>query len=124
MPPLTKSQGSTCAEQIALCLFFHEVPSAPVRNQINERFLDRNEYILPFNKERGLANTIAFLARTKDGHDYIPAVALEQDPSGTSLEVLLAINKRTWGDGDDILHKLKEEFEVLFGVLRNSQYGW
>lgn len=123
MPPHGRNEVSTYTEQIALSSFFYDVPSKPVRNHINEQFLDQNDYILPFDKERSLADIVAFLSKTKDGHDHIPAAALEQDPSGKSFNVLLAINKRTWGDGDDILSKLKEEFEVVFGVLQNSQYG-
>jgi hypothetical protein len=81
------------------------------------------EYVLPFSKERGLTEVLAFLAKTKDGWDHIPAVCVGENSSGTNLDVILAINKRTYADGDDMLQKLKTSFEQIFQILHDSEYG-
>jgi len=114
---------TVCAEYIALSSFFYQVPAPVVRNAIDHLSINR-EYVLPFSKERGLTGVLAFLAKTKDGCDHIPAVCVGQNSSGTNLDVILAINKRTYADGDDILQKLETGFEQIFQILHDSEYGW
>lgn len=46
---------------------------------------------------------LSFLAKTKDGSDYIPIVCIKQDPNGVALKALLAVNKRTYIDGSGLL---------------------
>lgn len=122
MAQTTQTLATTCAEYIALSSFFHQVPAPVVRNTSNRLSNDR-EYVLPFSKELGLTEVLAFMAKTKDGWDYIPAVCVKQDPSGTALDVILAVNKRTYSDGDDILRDLKISFERVFQILHDSEYG-
>ncbi|KAJ5129596.1 uncharacterized protein N7515_005635 [Penicillium bovifimosum] len=109
MAQTTQSPTTTCAEYIALTSFFHQVPTPVVRNA--NHLPTSQEYVL------------AFLAKTKDGWDHIPAVCVEQDSSGTTLKVILAINKRTYADGDGILRNLKSSFEQVFQILHDSDYG-
>lgn len=124
MAKITKAPTTVCAEHIALSCFFYQVPAPVVRNAINQSSIEQKDYVLPFVKERELTEVLAFLAKTKDGWDHIPAVCIEQNPSGTILNVILAINKSTHADGDDTLQKLKRSFEEIFHVLHDSQYGW
>ncbi|KAJ5115343.1 hypothetical protein NUU61_001102 [Penicillium alfredii] len=121
MAQTTQIPATTCAEYIALNSFFHQAPAPVVRNTSN-RLSNDQEYILPFSKELGLTEVLAFIAKTKDGWDYIPAVCVKQNPSGTALDVILAINKRTYSDGDDILRNLKVNFEQVFQILHDSEY--
>ena len=120
----TQAPATTCAEHIALSSFFYDVPAPVTRNAVVPSSIDQKDYVLPFSKERGLTEILAFLAKTKDGSDHIPAVCVEQDSSGTSLNVILAINKRNHTDGDGLLQNLKKSFEEIFRVLHISQYGW
>lgn len=112
-----------CAENIALNYLLHEVPEPP-QQKPTERFRDsEKKYILSFSKEKELVEVLSFLAKTKDGSDYIPAMCVEQDLNGAALKALLAINKRTYTDGDGLLQSLKMGFENIFKVLRRSLYG-
>jgi hypothetical protein len=124
MAKITQAPTTVCAEYIALSYFFYHVPAPVARNTINQSSIEQKDYALPFVKERELTEVVAFLAKTKDGSDHIPAVCIEQNPPGTSLNVILAINKSTYDDGDDTLQKLKRSFEEIFHVLHDSQYGW
>lgn len=123
MAETTQAPATTCAERIALSSFFYRVPAPVTRNTVNPSSIDQEHYVLPFKKERGLTEVLAFLAKTKDGSDHIPAVCVEQDSSGTTLNVVLAINKSYHADGDDLLQELKKSFEKIFRVLHISQYG-
>lgn len=120
---MTCDQQTICAESIALNYLLHEVPEPPQQNT-TERFLGaENNYILSFSKETELVEVLSFLAKNKDGSDYIPAMCLEQDRNGSKLKALLAINKRTYTDGNGLLQNLKIGFEKIFDVLRKSSYG-
>lgn len=112
-----------CAENIAFHYLLHKVPKPPQQKRTSQLNSSIRTYILPFSKERDLVETLSFLAKTRDGSDYIPAICVEQDPGGAFLKVLLAVNKSTWNDGDDILRALKQGFEQIFRVLSKSQYG-
>lgn len=112
-----------CAEHVAFNYLLHEVPKPPQQKRTSQLDSSNKTYTLPFSKERDLVEILSFLAKTEDGSDYIPAICVEQDLAGASLKVLLAINKSTWSDGDDILRALKEGLEKIFSVLHESQYG-
>lgn len=112
-----------CAENIALNYLLHEVPEPP-QQKPTERFRgSEKQYILSFSKEKELVEVLSFLAKTKDGSDYIPAMCVEQHPNGAAMKSLLAINKKTYSDGDGLLQSLKTGFENIFKVLQKSLYG-
>ncbi|KAJ6161863.1 hypothetical protein N7485_010093 [Penicillium canescens] len=114
--------AANCAENIALNYLLHEVPESPQQKPAEPfRGLEKG-YSLPFSNERDLVEILSFLAKTKDGPDYIPAVCIEQDRDGTALKALLAINKRTYTDGNGLLQTLKTGFENIFSILRRSLY--
>lgn len=112
-----------CAENIALNYLLHEVPEPPQQKPTEQFRGSEKEYILSFSKEKELVEVLSFLAKTKDGSDYIPAMCVEQDLNGAALKALLAINKRTYTDGDGLLRNLETGFENIFKVLRRSLYG-
>ncbi|KAI9037802.1 nucleic acid/nucleotide deaminase domain-containing protein [Aspergillus affinis] len=122
MPKTIQGPATACAEAIALSSFFYEVPASASRNTADQFSKDQKDYVLPFSKERQLTEVLAFLAKTKDGWDHIPAVCVQQNSSGTILYVILAINKTTWADGNVILQDLKMKFDGLFHILHHSNF--
>ncbi|OQE35238.1 hypothetical protein PENCOP_c014G00648 [Penicillium coprophilum] len=68
-----------CAENIALNYLLHEVPEPP-QPKPTERVR---------GSEKELVEVLSFLAKTKDGSDYIPAMCVEQDLNerGSSTEI-------------------------------------
>jgi hypothetical protein len=123
MPKNCKTLSSACAEGIALSFFFSRVPARATRNVLRPLPVEQDAYVLPFDKERDLSEAFAFLAKTKDGFEYIPAVCVEQNLPGTELSIILAINKSTHADGDDLLETLKGNLERICKVLHDSLYG-
>ncbi|KAJ5594956.1 uncharacterized protein N7459_001164, partial [Penicillium hispanicum] len=123
MSPSTQSPAVICAENIALSYFLAEVQNPPLRNPVSSTSDHDEGYILPFSKERKLAEILSFLAKPNDKPTHIPAICIEQASSGSHLNVLLAINKSTWSDGNVILRDLKEKLEEIFKVLKEAQYG-
>lgn len=123
MARLHRVPAVACAENIAFNYLLHDVPKSPQHKQTSQLKMSNERYMLPFPKERDLVEILSFLAKTRDGSDYIPAICVEQDPARECLNVLLAINKRTWSDGDSILLDLKDGFDKIFSVLRKPQYG-
>ncbi|KAJ5240098.1 hypothetical protein N7468_004717 [Penicillium chermesinum] len=109
-----------CAENIALNYLLHEVPEPPQQKPTEHFRGSEEEYTLSFSKEKELVEVLSFLAKTKDGSDYIPAMCVEQGLNGAALKALLAINKRTYTDGDGLLQSLKTGFENIFKPERGS----
>ena len=105
------------AESIALLYLLHSVPTPPSPNSINGLRVHHECYALPFEKERSLAGTLAFLSSITDDPNYIPAVCVEEVPDSAFLNVLLAVNKDSRNDGNQILQRLKQGFEQIFAVL-------
>ncbi|KAJ5988211.1 hypothetical protein N7481_003421 [Penicillium waksmanii] len=123
MPPIDQESNILCAELIVLNYLLNEFPETPSQNRTSQYTPSNNQYRLSFSIERDLVETLSFLSKNQDGSDYIPAVCVEQDKAGDHLKVLLAINKCSWNDGDDILRSLKERFEDIFHFLRDTEYG-
>ncbi|KAL4812263.1 hypothetical protein BDW67DRAFT_193752 [Aspergillus spinulosporus] len=96
---------------------FQSVPVPPSSNPLEPSPLGQEDYILSLLRERNLASTLAFLAQTKDDADHVPAVCIEQSTDLNSLNVLIAVNRCRWEDGDSILHALRDGFEKIFSVL-------
>ncbi|KAH6959822.1 hypothetical protein BKA56DRAFT_599587 [Ilyonectria sp. MPI-CAGE-AT-0026] len=74
------SSSIACAENISLLYLLHSVPSPPIRSPINAQQTPKAGYSLPFDKERSLASTLAFLCSIRDDPNRIPAVCIEEDP--------------------------------------------
>ncbi|CAG8016592.1 unnamed protein product [Penicillium olsonii] len=122
MAERTQPPATACAELISLNYFFHQVPVPVARNTFDNSSLQQDS-ILPFSEERRLTEVLAFLAKTTDGWTHIPAVCLQQDPLGTSMTVIIAINKKSYHDGDVILQRLKNNFEEVFRVIQSLNHG-
>ncbi|KAI1272169.1 hypothetical protein F5Y07DRAFT_380740 [Xylaria sp. FL0933] len=83
-----------CTENIALLYLLHPVPAQPSSNPVTNIQSKGVGYSLPFNDERRLVNTLAFLAHIEDNPDHIPAVCLQETPQNGGLNVLLAVNRK------------------------------
>ncbi|OOO03846.1 Heterokaryon incompatibility [Aspergillus oryzae] len=112
------------AENIALLSLLHSasrtsplhiIPTAPSSN-IPEHSDSARNYELSVDKERSLVGTLAFLAQTEEDPNHIPAICVEQDTD--RLNVLIAINKAKWSDGDSILHVLEERLNIIFAIMQ------
>lgn len=123
MPLIDQESNILCAELIVLNYLLSDFPETPSQTRTSQSTPSKKQYRLPFSIERDLVETLSFLSKTQDGPDYIPAVCVEQVQAGDHLKVLLAVNKCSWNDGDDILRSLKERFEDIFHVLCSTEYG-
>lgn len=112
----SKISAITYAENIALLTLLHSVPNSippqsvpfpPSSNALKLLPFQREVYALSLHRERSLASTLAFLTQTEDDPNHIPAVCIEQCTNPTNLNILFAVNKSRWNDGDSILHNLK-----------------
>lgn len=113
----------TCAENVALLYLLHSVPVPPSRNEISNHPVRTGSYLLPFHRERDLASTLAFLSNTKDDSNHVPALCIEENPDSESLNVMLAVNRAKWEDGNEVLHNLKQSLEEIFTVLSEISEG-
>ena len=107
----------TCAENIALLHLLHSVPTTPSSNPIDSLLACRNGYALSFEKERSLADTLAFLSKIENDPNHVPAVCIEEGPKSAFLNILLAVNKAKRDGGNQFLQKLKQGFEKIFAIL-------
>ena len=74
------SPASTCAEKIAILRLLHEVPKLPFTNPaVGASSSISKQYTLPFERERNLCSTLAFLSCTEDDPDRIPPSTLASD---------------------------------------------
>ena len=118
------SPASACAEKIAILHLLHEVPTLPSTNAgpgPSSSF--SKQYSLPFERERDLCSTLAFLSCTKDDPSRIPALSLQECPEKPALNVLLAVNSSQYGDGLQTLRNIEAGFEKIFLLLNQSPHG-
>ncbi|KAF6841473.1 hypothetical protein CPLU01_00604 [Colletotrichum plurivorum] len=107
----------TCAENIALLEFLHSTPELPSRNAKPPPTTRDAEYSLPFEKERALCASFAFIASVRSDPNRIPAVSLEEDCRGQVLKILVAVNAGSAGDSSKTLEEIKSGFESILAIL-------
>jgi hypothetical protein len=95
----------------------------PSANPIRTELANHSAYSLPRDRERSLADTLAFLSSRTDDPNHIHAVCLEEAAGSTNLNVLLAVNKINTGDGEQFLHQSKQGLERIFAVLSRPLDG-
>ncbi|RYP49301.1 hypothetical protein DL769_011090 [Monosporascus sp. CRB-8-3] len=122
MAPNTPQTATiTCAESIAILDLLHSVPEQPSSNPVIDHRSRQTDHTLPFDIERSLASTLAFLARTTDNPNYIPAVCIEEDPEPAArLNVLLAVNKARPENAKQVLADLEKGFGRIFALLART----
>lgn len=108
------------AENVALLHLLHTVPAQPSK-AIATPFLQlKRGYTLPFEAERKLTSTLAFLSCLDDDPNRIPAVCVLEVDQKTSLNVLLAVNKAGPGGGMQVLQRIKRGFDAIFLNLSDT----
>lgn len=117
MAPNTAAPVIACAENVALLHLLHSIPIPPASNPPHPLPVRQKTYALPFEKERSLTGTLAFLSSVKDDPNHITAVCVQEGPNSAFLNVLLAVNKARQGDGHQVLQNLRQGFEKIFTVL-------
>ncbi|OGM39209.1 hypothetical protein ABOM_012229 [Aspergillus bombycis] len=106
-----------CAENIAISYLLRNVPAPPSRNRTHCQTVSGRRSTLSFDTERKLASTLAFIAHSKDDVEHIPALCLEEDTDSGSLNVIFAVNKASYNDGEDTIRYIKQGFERIFAIL-------
>lgn len=112
----------TCAEDISLLHLFHTVPVLPFSNTIDTSRIRQGSYSLSFTEERDLASILGFLSSIVDDPNHIPALCLEES-TDSSLNVMLAVNKISCGDGNVLLQNLKQKLDEIFAILSEVSEG-
>ena len=108
-----------CAENISLLFLLHSVPTLPSRNTLKTQKNCAQGYALSLEEEHRLVESLAFLANDSDDPNHIPALCVEQHPTTSSSNVILAVNCAVWQNGVQSLRRLKEGFENIFVLLAN-----
>lgn len=112
-----------CAENIAISYLLRNIPAPPSSNRTHCPPGSRTRFTLSFDTERKLAGTLAFIAHRKDDAEHIPALCLEEDTESSSLNVILAVNKASYNDGEDAIRCIKQGFERIFAILATVSSG-
>ncbi|PON20112.1 hypothetical protein TGAM01_v211007 [Trichoderma gamsii] len=76
-----------------------------------------------FQEERNLASVLAFLSSISNNPNHVSAVSILEDVTTGSLNLLIAINKAKFDDGNHILQQLKDRFEDIFAQLSQAPYS-
>ncbi|KAJ4248096.1 hypothetical protein NW762_012866 [Fusarium torreyae] len=114
-----KNPTVLCAENIALLFLLHSVPCVPKATPINVAQIREAGYVLPFEKERGLASTLAFLSSLRDDPNRIPALCIESVPDADALKIHIAVNKSSFDDGQaDLLEMTGALSKILASLSR------
>ncbi|KAL4804720.1 hypothetical protein BDV18DRAFT_166021 [Aspergillus unguis] len=109
-----------CAENIALFSLLSSVPALPSRNSHDYLQSSTDHHIISPQIEKSLTSTLAFLSHSKDDPDYIPAICLHPEPDLSALNVIFAVNKSSYTDGETSLCRIEQGFEHIFSVLATS----
>jgi|SRR5690242_3142994 len=111
-----------CAEDISLLHLLHTVPVLPFSNAIDTSRIRQGNYSLSFTEERDLASILGFLSSMIDDPNHVPALCLEER-TDLSLNVMLAVNKTSWGDGNVLLQNLRQRLDEIFAILSEVSEG-
>ncbi|EGU72437.1 hypothetical protein FOXB_17053 [Fusarium oxysporum f. sp. conglutinans Fo5176] len=106
-----------CTENISLLYLLHSVPSAPKTTSIYSDQIRETGYNLPFEKERGLASTLAFLSSIQDDPNRIPALCIESTPDNQALKVHIAVNKSSYNDSNVHLMEMTHALNKILASL-------
>jgi hypothetical protein len=72
---------------------------------------------LPFDTERRLVGTLAFIAHSKDDIEHIPAICLDEDAESGYLKVIFAVNKASHDDAEEAICRIQQGLEHIFAIL-------
>lgn len=107
-----------CAEAIAFMHLLHTVPIKPSINPRQQQaHINPSAYSLPFDRERDVVNTLAFLSNIGEDPNHVPALCMHEKPGTGESEVIIAVNQARHGDGLSTLKDIKDGFEGIFHSL-------
>lgn len=106
-----------CAENIAISHLLRSTPAPPSRNEAEFLSALKRRSTLPFDTERKLVGTLAFVAYRKDDVEHIPALCLEEDIVSGCLKVIFAVNKVSYNDGENAICRIQQGLEHIFAIL-------
>ncbi|KAL2815405.1 hypothetical protein BDW59DRAFT_166810 [Aspergillus cavernicola] len=121
--PATSDPIIICAENVAISFLLRKIPAPPSCNGTDCLPAYTRHHTLSFDTECKLADTLAFLAHSKDDVDHIPALCLEEDPDSGILNVIFAVNKANYNDGENAIFRIKQGFESVFAILASISSG-
>ncbi|KAK0733954.1 hypothetical protein B0T26DRAFT_46153 [Lasiosphaeria miniovina] len=106
------------AENVALLSLLKQLRSPPKVNKPASAIarLDSRR-TLSFARESSLAGVLALISGISNNPDHVVATCIEERPDGGGMRVLLAVNKRSPMSGDDVLARIKNGLETIFGLL-------
>ncbi|KGQ02963.1 hypothetical protein BBAD15_g11824 [Beauveria bassiana D1-5] len=111
----------SCAEAIAFMHLLHAVPTEPSINPWQQQAHNNpSAYSLPFDRERDLVNTLAFLSNIGEDPNHVPALCMHEKPEADGFEVIIAVNQARHGDGLSTLKDIKDGFETIFHSLSRA----
>jgi hypothetical protein len=117
------------AVAVAECIAFLEIlhgttPTLPCAN-LRPASLDHGDdrYQLPFDKERDLTGTLAFLSNIKNNPNRIPAVCIREDQQQNMLQLFVAVNQEKSNDGAHVLKETQMAFGKLLQTIGASHEG-
>ncbi|KAF4166674.1 hypothetical protein CNMCM6936_006251 [Aspergillus lentulus] len=113
--PRVSNPAIKCAEGIAIASLFHNIPVPPSSNVMHR--ISEGQHVLSLDQERKLSGTLAFLAHNQEGAEHIPAVCIGEDSAAGFLNVIFAVNKAKYSDGNDVLHSIQQGFDEIFALL-------
>ncbi|KJZ74046.1 hypothetical protein HIM_06495 [Hirsutella minnesotensis 3608] len=113
--------GVACAEAVSLLHLLHPVPAKPsINNPPGWMDVGGGAHVLPLASESSLASTLAFLSSVKDDPNHVSALCIHEDPTTTTLNVLIAVNQARQGDGTSYLRRVERGFNEIFTLLSKA----
>jgi hypothetical protein len=109
-------------EYASLLWLIHNVPEQKSANPRRTAASSNAERILPFEWERALTSTLAFLSKVTGNKEDITAVCVEET-SNKHHRVLLATNKARSAGSHANLDRAKEGFDTLFETCSKIREG-
>lgn len=120
---MAESANIVCAENISLLHLLNQIPSPPTVNTLPLPISIPGRYTLPFEAERSLASTLAFLSSITDSSRCITAVCVQEQSGGDTLEICVAINKQNPKDNNATLDTICGQFNQIFERLSSPGQG-
>lgn len=112
-----------CAENVALLSLLSPVPARPSKSPVVCPQGRLEGYTLPFESERKLCYTLAFLSSITESTKHITAVSIRENKEAGTLDVLLAVNQTSHKDGSSLVVKLEQGFRSLFSLVSEFNAG-
>ncbi|KAL4864641.1 hypothetical protein BDV12DRAFT_205596 [Aspergillus spectabilis] len=113
----TSNPTIACAENIAISYLLRSIPAPPSRNRADCLPVFQRRSTLPFDTERKLVGTLAFIAHSKDDVEHIPAICLDEDAESGCLKVIFAVNKASYDDGEEVICRIQQGLGCIFAIL-------